>query len=447
MTATETSSNVSTAPAREGGPRRAFRIALCPPDYDRFAAAMAGGPADATDIIQRYLARFLAERGRQLTFFAPRGVGRSVTTSDIDKPVPSQAGWTANPLFGLAEKTAWRLQRALGVPYLNEFSQLRVADEAFAAVSACDLAYERSYMYHDGVSRACKRAGTPHVLFVEADEILEFDFLGKSLRGLLRRRAEKAFRRNLESAACILCVSSQLQRRLTAHWGVPASKIKVFQNAVDVERFRPDPAARADVRRALGVGEAPLLVFVGAFYRWHDVPALLEAYRDTLRTNPEARLALVGDGAERAAMEEQARTLGVAERTIFTGRVPHEDVPRYLAAADIAVAPYPKMDGEMWLSPLKVYESMAVGAPVVASSIGQLSNLIADGKTGLLVPAGDTVAFAAAIRKLLAQPELRASISRGAREHILRHHTWERYLSELEAVFEAVVDRRPLSGI
>ena len=427
--------------------RRRFRITLCPTEFGRFAAAMTGGPADATDIIQRYLARFLSARGHDLTFFAPRDGQRSVTTKVIEAATPSRASWTANPLFTLAEKVCWRVQRAVGIPYLNEFSQYRIEDEARQALASADVVYERSYLYRDGISRACKRSKTPYVLFVESDEILEYDYRGVGLSGLQRRRAEKAFRRNLENADCILCVSSQLRAHLAERWDVPLSRMLVFQNAVDLERFRPDPEGGAEIRSTLGIGAAPLLVFVGNFYRWHDVPALLEAYRGVLQSRPDARLVLVGDGSERAAMEERARSLGVAEQSIFTGRVPHEDVPKYLAAADVAVAPYPKMDREMWLSPLKVYESMAAGAPVVASSAGQLADLIAHRETGLLVPVGDDDAFGAAIEELLARSDLRDAISQRAREHIVRHHSWERYIERLEAVLEAVVSKRPFTGL
>ncbi len=427
--------------------RRQLRITLCPSKYDRFATAMRDGPADATDIIQRYLARFLVARGHELTYLLERpGSQPSVCTADLEQPTPAQATWTASRPFRLAENACWRAQRALGVPYLNVFSQLRLADEAAQAVQGSDLVLERSWLYRDGVSRACKRTKTPYALFVEADEILEYDYMGKPLEGLLLGRARRAFQRNLDAADCVLCVSDQLRQHLAENWGVPRSRIVVFENAVDVERFQATPEDARSIRRALGVGDAPLLVFVGNFYRWHDVPAALEAYRTLLETRPELRLALVGDGAERAAMEELARTLGVADRTVFTGRVPHQDVPKYFAAADVALAPYPEMDHAMWLSPLKVYEAMAGGAPVVTSSIGQLEKLVEDGRTGLLTPPGDVPALASAVERLLADPARRERIGRQAREHIVANHSWRRYIERLEAVLEAVADRRSPQG-
>jgi glycosyltransferase involved in cell wall biosynthesis len=100
------------------------------------------------------------------------------------------------------------------------------------------------------------------------------------------------------------------------------------------------------------------------------------------------------------------------------------DVGRLLAGADAAVAPYPGDDAN-YFSPLKVFEGMAAGLPVVASRVGQLPELIRDGRTGLLVAPGDPEALAASLVELAHAPARRARIGAAAREHVLREHTWD----------------------
>src|SRR5690606_27573518 len=116
---------------------------------------------------------------------------------------------------------------------------------------------------------------------------------------------------------------------------------------VDVKRFQPDPELGAKTRASLSLtADQPLLVFVGSFYQWHDIATLLKAFAAVLKSHPDARLILVGDGTERERMMQLSVDLGVAQAVNFTGFVGREDVVRYVNAADIAVVPVPKMERE-----------------------------------------------------------------------------------------------------
>jgi glycosyltransferase involved in cell wall biosynthesis len=164
------------------------------------------------------------------------------------------------------------------------------------------------------------------------------------------------------------------------------------------------------------------------------VTTLLRAFARVQSERPEARLLLVGDGAERERMTALARELGLGEAARFTGFVSHADVVRYVNAADVAVVPVPKMEREMWLSPMKLFEYMAAGKAVVASAMGQIVDVVRDGENGLLVPPGDETALAEAVGRLLADESLRERLGWQAREDAVRYHSWEQYLSRLEAV-------------
>lgn len=427
---------------------RPLRIAMCPPELLPLQQVMNSQLADATYIIQGYLAEGLQNRGHSLTFLGPySSLLEIVCTADLQQPKAAPRTWSASRWFNLAGKVAWRIQRWLGVPYLNLFSNYRLYDACLQCLPGHNLVYERNGMYKYGVAMACRRLRLPYVLYFEADDIQEHDIMGKPITGLLRRRASQAIRYNLDTATCVIVVSEPLKTRLITTWNVPAEKIVVFPNVADVRRFQPDAVARAEIRVSLGLDTQPLVIFVGNFYEWHDVATLLDAFARVWAANPAARLVLVGDGSRRQAMMQRAADLGFAQAVRFTGMVPHAEVPRLLAAADIAVVPYPPMEADLWLSPLKLYEYMASGKAIIVSAVGQLPQVIQDGHNGLLVPPGDVRAVAGALQRLMDDPALRLQLGHQARQDAVRKHSWQHYLTRLEQLFGAVADGQPFAHI
>ena len=416
-----------------------LRIAVCPPEFQTFIQVIRGESADATYIIQRYVAAGLKARGHSLTFIAPRTLNEIVCTDDLLKPELAPRTWSASRLFDMTANATWRIQRWLGVPYLNIYSNYRLYDACLQCLPGHDLVYERNSLYKYGVAMACKRLKLPYVLYFEADDILEHDYMGKPITGLLRWRASHAIRYNLKAADCIICVSEQGKTHLVTNWNVPAEKIIVFPNAADVQRFRPYPETRSELRASLKVNSNPLIVFVGNFYVWHDITTLLNAFSQVRVTCPDARLILIGDGSQRQAMMSLADEMGISNAVQFPGIMAHDEIPRMLGAADIAVAPYPKMVHEMWLSPIKLFEYMASGIAIIASGIGQLTDVVKDGYNGLLVPPGDTSAMASAMKKLIEDSDLRSQLGQHARDDAVNKYSWERYISNLEHVFAGVV--------
>ncbi|MCI0651186.1 MAG: glycosyltransferase family 4 protein, partial [Planctomycetes bacterium] len=141
-------------------------------------------------------------------------------------------------------------------------------------------------------------------------------------------------------------------------------------------------------------------------------------------------LVCVGDGPEREALKRKFAMLGVASRVHLPGRVPHADVPVWIGGADAAVAPYPAVEG-FYFSPLKIYEFMALGLPIVASAIGQVRDIVPDGERGFLYPPGNAAALAATISRVItdhAEAERRAE---NARAWVLEHATWNVRVREI----------------
>lgn len=278
-----------------------------------------------------------------------------------------------------------------------------------------DLVYERYSLWSYGAMTYAQAAGIPGLLEVNAPLIEE----QAEHRGLVHRQeAEQVAERAFRSATALIAVSAEVKRYLQARTGGDRP-IHVVPNGVNPQRFAQglqSPTLRSKGTFTVG--------FVGTLKPWHGLPHLVDAFEQLVQRVPEARLLLVGDGPEGEALQGDIRDRGLAEAVEFTGAVPPEAVPGLLAAMDVAIAPYPAGD-RFYFSPLKVYEYMAAGLPVVASRLGQLEDLIESGVNGVLCPPGDPAALAEAIEHLWRSPELRQRLGQAARRTVLQHHTWD----------------------
>ena len=124
---------------------------------------MRGEPESATYIIQGYIAKGLQARGHGLTFVAPLSPDDIVCASDIQRPERAPQSWSASSWFNLSSKASWQIQRWLGVPYLNMFSNYRLYDACLKCLPGQDLVYERNGLFKYGVAMACKRLRLPYV--------------------------------------------------------------------------------------------------------------------------------------------------------------------------------------------------------------------------------------------------------------------------------------------
>ena len=178
-----------------------------------------------------------------------------------------------------------------------------------------------------------------------------------------------------------------------------------------------------------------VVAFSGSLKPWHGIEVLLRGFERLIESVRDAHLLIIGDGPLRGEVDDAALRLGPSRVTV-TGAVAHEQVPAWLAHADVGVAPYPRLDS-FYFSPLKVVEYLAAGLPTVASAIGQLPELIDDGKTGLLVPPGEPGPLAEALGRLRADPALRRRMAKRAIRRASQRHGWSRVGERIEKLFEA----------
>jgi glycosyltransferase involved in cell wall biosynthesis len=296
--------------------------------------------------------------------------------------------------------------------------------ETLTRTGPFDLAYERYSLWsYRGMQYARERAA-PGLLEVNAPLIAE----QAAHRDLAdRRAAEQVASRVFGAAAALLAVSEPVAAYLE-RFPEARGRIHLVPNGVNPERFTVDPRPR-------GAGDFTV-GFVGSLKPWHGLPILVKAFARLREVDTDARLLIVGDGGERARIEADLTRRGLRAAAYFTGAVDPSAVPGLLAEMDVAVAPYPRHP-DFYFSPLKVYEYMAAGLPVVASRIGQLDGLIEHGRTGLLCPPGNADVLADALTWLSYDRDLRAILGRAARAAVLHEHTWDMVVERVLQIAEA----------
>src|SRR5437016_1816455 len=283
-----------------------------------------------------------------------------------------------------------------------------------------DVIYERASLYGTAGVALARELKVP--LFVELNAPLpvEQSAYRATVLGELVAQAERGA---LLQADAVLTVSAPL-RDYVVSLGVEPGRVSVVPNGVDATLFQPsppDPAGRA----RWGLGDGPVLGFVGGLRPWHGVEALPTLLEKLMGHHPHLRLLVAGDGPQRGELERDLRERGVARSAVFTGSVPHEDVAELIRQFDVALAPYPRLDHPFYFSPLKLFEYVACGVPVVAAEVGQIAEVVRDGETGLLYPPGDADALVAACDRLLADPPLRRRVGEAAAKEVHTRYTWD----------------------
>jgi len=275
-----------------------------------------------------------------------------------------------------------------------------------------DLVYERYSLWNYAGMTYAQNHLIPGILEVNAPLIEE----QSRHRVLIHRSTAKTVaRRVFNEATTLVAVSEELASYLSGY-ASESERIMVEPNGVNPDRFRPNLAVSDPDTFTVG--------FVGSLKPWHGLDVLTAAFDRVRQKRPNARLLIVGDGPERAALEADLEARGCRQLATLTGALPPADVPRHINTMDAAVAPYPLLE-DFYFSPLKIVEYMACGVPVAASGIGQVSRLVSDGVTGLLCPPGDPSALAESLIRLHDDAALRTRLGKNARKAIAENHSWE----------------------
>jgi len=223
----------------------------------------------------------------------------------------------------------------------------------------------------------------------------------------------------------------------------PNEKLILVSAIVDVKNFRPNPAEGKIVRERYALQNLTVIGYIGTFAAWHGIEELIDASEKVLKRFTSVRFLMVGPYFEDAKELTEKRSLSNAYE--FTGAVPHSDVPKYINAADILIAPYNPAKSELRRkygigSPLKVFEYMACGKPVITTSVEPITQTVQNKKTGILVPPGNSEALSEAIIHLIEKQELAETIGKAARKEVEKHYSGEAFAKQLEIILKEAIE-------
>jgi glycosyltransferase involved in cell wall biosynthesis len=284
-----------------------------------------------------------------------------------------------------------------------------------------DFIYERHFFFSSAAGRAARKFGVP--LVVEVNEIAGFERVrGQHLTALARRCEHGLFR----DATVVTVVSTFLRETILRQYpDLDPGKIRVIPNGVEESFFSREPGGRA-VRERLGLDGKTVFGFVGFFLKvktWHALEWFLPAFIEAVGDRPDVVLMLVGDGPGRAELEEIGRAAGFEDRLVFTGEVANAEMPDCLDAMDAGVIPHTNE----YRSPIKMFEYMAAGKPILAPRQEPVESIIGGPQGRFLFETKSTESLKKTIRLMLDEREAWPGIGAALKNLARTSYTYEKH--------------------
>ncbi len=262
-------------------------------------------------------------------------------------------------------------------------------------------------------------------IIIEADapcvyEAREFHSQYWAIPGL----AEFIEKLNLRLADKNICVSN-VAKEYFLKYGVAAEKFDVITNGADVHRFNGNIKKDENILNKYDLKDKIVIGFVGSFHLWHGVENLKYLIQKVVPLDHRIVFLLVGQGGPmQSSIEAFIKSNNISNRVVMTGYVSHDQIQNYISVMNIVLAPYPALKF-FYYSPVKIYEYMSCGKPVVSTKIGQIAEVIDDGFNGLVCSPDDLGEMYEKIKKLVNDPVLRNRLGENARNTILKKHSWQ----------------------
>ncbi len=302
-----------------------------------------------------------------------------------------------------------------------------------------DIIHDRGYLFGAVGTKVGLEKKVPTVLQID-DDWVETEAMASRITStpIYKMSAMSWCKSLMKKSKVMFAVSETLRHLVSERWDAEPERISIVPNGVELEVFRPD-AEPLGMRKELGLEGKKVICFVGAMGPWHGLENLIKSFPYVLEDVPDAELVLVGFMKEfgTSHLAEMAKEYGVSEKLHLLGRkLPHE-VPRVLVESDVAVAPYPARD--FGFSPLKLFEYMACGVPIVCSDLPSTREIIDHDRNGLLAPPGDSDSLAEAIVRVLVDKTLGRRLSvEGLRR--VTSFSWKESTKKLVGVYQKALD-------
>lgn len=332
---------------------------------------------------------------------------------------------------------------ASGPPGLREWREINLLADAIVALAQDwrpDLLHAHSpALCGKAALIAAQKLGLPVVYEIRAFWEDAAVSNGTGSEGSIKYRLTRALENHVVAGAeQVVTICQGLKDDLVKR-GVPASKIALSPNGVDLALFGEAAPREPELARQLGLGEGPVIGFIGSFYDYEGLDDLIAAMPLLRERQPGAELLLVGGGPMEAALRQQAEASPDAAAIHFVGRVPHSEVERYYALIDVLAFPRKRSRLTDLVTPLKPLEAMAQGRLVAASDVGGHRELISDNETGVLFAPDDPAACAKALTELLDHRESWEDLRAAGRAHVAARHDWGTNILRYQDVYQAAL--------
>lgn len=247
------------------------------------------------------------------------------------------------------------------------------------------------------------------------------------------------FKKALGFSDRIIAVTPGIKTNIEKIYSIPSEKIVVVSNGANTSLFKP--LDQKDCRKELNLDpKISYVCFVGNLAPWQGLEYLVKAAPSILSHFPECRFLIVGDGVMKDELIKLSRELGVEDMFIFTGVVAYDRVPIYINASDVCTAPFIfARNAKIGLSPLKLYEYMACGKPVVASNISGVSEALEASRGGLPVLPENPDALSEAVLKLLENQDLRSKLGSKGLSYVTENYSWYSVAKQVDRVCKSVL--------
>ena len=361
---------------------------------------------------------------------ALRGLGHRVKLV-CPKSAKSSPGLRSQPtrLVQASPKLPKVLRQSLEIAY-NMVCYARVC-RAIAQTKP-DLIYERYSSYNFGGVMAAKHLRVP--LILEVNSTYAGDF-GSEFPVVFPAALAMAEKYSLRNASGIVVVSSAL-RACVEKRGVKRDLIQVSPNAINPEKIASlvNIHSRSEMRRELRMENAVVIGFVGSLREWHGIDLLAQAIPTIVAQCPSTKFLIVGSGNLESLLVDLIHEHRLSDRVILTGALPHEQVFAHISAMDIGLMP----DSNLWGSPMKVLEYMALGCVPVVPDLGPLKEIVVNDVTGKLFPCRDLPQFVNTIVQLANDAPLRKRLGDSAQRYVYEHRKWQNNACQIIDLFRSV---------
>jgi glycosyltransferase involved in cell wall biosynthesis len=229
---------------------------------------------------------------------------------------------------------------------------------------------------------------------------------------------------------------------LCRNYGVKEDSVLVVSNGANPEFSRP--MDKVDCRNQLGLPpDGSCLVFVGSLKKWHGIDQLVPLMPALVKDNPGLLLLIVGDGEKKDDLKQWINEKQMSQHIILAGRVPFEQVPVYINAGDICLAPYfEERLNETGISPLKIFEYMACGRPIITNPVGGLDALFREHEIGVMIHSMNPGYWEKPIKDLLGDPEKMKILGDNGYRAVQTHYSWGAICKKIEKALERLVSSR-----